>query len=1158
MRPAVRALAGWAMLLLLAAGIEGASAATLPFTMNLPCGQGAGNVGTYWISLPNVSPTINGSPVVTAEDLCALIPNATSVGQAWGDAGGAGQTLGHSWTYDCSAHTCTAGALTPNPPEAGCCSTCFCVNPGEGYIVKVSAPSSFVIGGGESPEIITIPGGAQSWFISVPFDSCGINTANDLATATGLPSTGITRGTVLALNGCTGALTLCNAGTPACSSLAIVPGTGYRIRYTDILAHAYRNPVAGDFDGDGVASCSDNCPMVANPGQENTVDGDPWGNACDNCPAVANASQADSDVDGDGDSCDNCPLTANSLQTNSDSDGLGDACDNCSQSTNASQSDVDRDGLGDACDTCAGGGSRNVAVVDSVSCANGGALPTTGTGPTGSLSTYSYFSVPPGSVTAAVLGPGGACGVDGCDTVLLNVCSAGMGCTTAGLSAAEKADLGAFVGSGHKLIIYDSECPGVDYSWLPRPFTTSPLNTGANPGTISIVEENSLSSSQPDSSRFIDTAILGGVCTNDHVQGANVLSTQNAVWCADMSATKGASGPVHLYASYTTSGLAVGLIIYNGLDLDGSCGDIPATSTACQNLSKIWLQELQQPVDPSCLPCEQQVGSCDDQNPCTDDVFNPFNGGCTHTPNTNPCDDGNPCTLNDTCSFNNCSGSPVTCTASDQCHVAGVCDTQTGLCSNPPAPNGTACADGDACTQTDTCQAGACTGANPVVCAPLDQCHLAGVCDTATGLCSNPLAPDGTACDDGNSCSQGDQCRSGVCTVLDICNGLDDDCDGVVDEDCLAQVTCGGTMPNGVSCGGFIERQTPGGPFGGHITVPGLAPSTIVKTDVIQAFALAGNIATFSGTCQRLRTVPPPLTTFPCTFTMTLEDGVPDLFTISVVTPGFPDIQYGPATVTGGITFTVTPLLKFGAHAPDPASDEGAGTIAQAGDASFQGAPVYRGVRLSSMRYGIGGAFEASGSAFGDFGMVFEGVTVAGGQPRQLVYTGTIGGGSESSSGVVSVSGNGTLDMGDGSPPLAIPFRLDATPAVVGGHLAFVLEVAQLNVAVIDLGEILTTSCAPPDLGSSLRFTNAQTFGWSAAPRSPNYNVYRGTFDGGSWAFDHACFAPNVNSTTANDPTIPASGQGLYYLVAVKNACGEGSLGVSTNGAQVPKPLPCP
>jgi hypothetical protein len=109
-----------------------------------------------------------------------------------------------------------------------------------------------------------------------------------------------------------------------------------------------------------------------------------------------------------------------------------------------------------------------------------------------------------------------------------------------------------------------------------------------------------------------------------------------------------------------------------------------------------------------------------------------------------------------------CAG--VICSASDACHEAGVCDPATGLCSNPAAPDGTLCDDGNACTQSDACLAGACKGSNPVSCTAADACHEAGVCNPATGLCSNPAAPDGTLCDDGNTCTQGDMCLGGVCT----------------------------------------------------------------------------------------------------------------------------------------------------------------------------------------------------------------------------------------------------------------------------------------------------------------------------------------------------------------------------------------------------------
>src|SRR5207253_2209018 len=111
------------------------------------------------------------------------------------------------------------------------------------------------------------------------------------------------------------------------------------------------------------------------------------------------------------------------------------------------------------------------------------------------------------------------------------------------------------------------------------------------------------------------------------------------------------------------------------------------------------------------------------------------------------CDDGNKCTQVDTCQAGACNGAqPIACVALDQCHVAGVCAPATGLCSNPAAANGAACNDNDRCTQSDTCQAGACLGLNPVVCAPLDTCHPAGTCDPATGACSNPVLADASAC----------------------------------------------------------------------------------------------------------------------------------------------------------------------------------------------------------------------------------------------------------------------------------------------------------------------------------------------------------------------------------------------------------------------------
>jgi len=54
----------------------------------------------------------------------------------------------------------------------------------------------------------------------------------------------------------------------------------------------------------------------------------------------------------------------------------------------------------------------------------------------------------------------------------------------------------------------------------------------------------------------------------------------------------------------------------------------------------------------------------------------------------------------------------VTCSAKDQCHEAGVCDPQTGTCSDPFATSGKTCDDGSATTRDDKCNSsGTCSGA---------------------------------------------------------------------------------------------------------------------------------------------------------------------------------------------------------------------------------------------------------------------------------------------------------------------------------------------------------------------------------------------------------------------------------------------------------------
>lgn len=80
-----------------------------------------------------------------------------------------------------------------------------------------------------------------------------------------------------------------------------------------------------------------------------------------------------------------------------------------------------------------------------------------------------------------------------------------------------------------------------------------------------------------------------------------------------------------------------------------------------------------------------------------------------------------------------CAG--VQCQAEGICHEVGVCEPSTGLCSDPLTANGSAC-NADGCTFGAQCQSGSCSGGDELVCLGGATCSM-GACIASS--CNGPM-----------------------------------------------------------------------------------------------------------------------------------------------------------------------------------------------------------------------------------------------------------------------------------------------------------------------------------------------------------------------------------------------------------------------------------
>ncbi len=206
--------------------------------------------------------------------------------------------------------------------------------------------------------------------------------------------------------------------------------------------------------------------------------------------------------------------------------------------------------------------------------------------------------------------------------------------------------------------------------------------------------------------------------------------------------------------------------------------------------------------------CDGKIdnSACDDKDACTADTCDAVAAACSHTPSVD-CDDKNQCTT-DTCAAK--SGECTHATYVGSCSDGDACTTGDACAENPDkssicvAGKAVDCDDKNLCTD-DSCDAK--TGCVHAANAATDPCYDGAIGSKGVGSCKGGL----------KSCVDS---QLGVCvgqivpSLQEECDGVDDNCNGFVDEGCKPGALQGDFVAAAGGTGGAWLELASGNPTG--------------------------------------------------------------------------------------------------------------------------------------------------------------------------------------------------------------------------------------------------------------------------------------------------------------------------------------------------------